>query len=284
MEEQIQKEKSCAGSCGSCPMRCCGIGRNSCMYRIGILVGIVLALYLGVEALKTFREYRFVGSGVTATNIITVSGEGKVSAVPDVAQFTFSTTEEGKTPAEAQTKLAEKNNTALAYVKEQGIAEADIKTLGFNVNPKYHYENVQCVRYPCPQRQVLDGFEATQTTEVKVRDTAKAGDLLAGIAEKGVQNMSDLRFTIDDETASQNEARGKAIADAKAKADALAKQLGVELVRIVNFSENGGAMPMFMRADVAGMGGAMESKAIAPEVSLGTNEITSNVSISYEVR
>lgn len=275
-----EKNNSC------CSMGLCqSVTQRGCVRVTIVLVGVLLALYLGAEALKTFREYRFVGSGVSATNIITVEGEGKVSAVPDIAEFSFSVTEEAKTPAEAQTKAAEKSNAAITYLKEQGIEEKDLKTLGFTVSPKYRYEQALCTRTYCPpQKQVLDGFTVTQTVEVKVRDIAKAGELLAGIAAKNVQVVSDLRFTLDNEKALQDEARGKAIAEAKEKANTLASQLGVTLVRIVNFNEGGVAMPLMMKRSVAGFDAAMEAGSAAPEIPVGENEFRSNVSISYEVR
>ena len=77
----------------------------------------------------------------------------------------------------------------------------------------------------------MRGYEVRQSTTVKVRDTAKAGDFLAGVGEKGANEVSSLNFTFDDPDQVQDEARNEAIADAKAKADVLAKQLGVRIVR-----------------------------------------------------
>jgi uncharacterized protein YggE len=96
--------------------------------------------------------------------------------------------------------------------------------------------------------------------------------------------VSGLTFTIDDESALQREARKKAIDDAKTKAQQLAKDLGVSLSRIVSFSENNGSpMPMYYRADAMAMGGAMEAKS-APSVPTGQNKISSDVSITYEIK
>ena len=121
-----------------------------------------------------------------------------------------------------------------------------------------------------------------QTTTVKVRDTAKAGDLLTGVGTKGATEVSGLNFTFDDPNKLQDDARGKAIADAKTKADELAKQLGVRLVRIISFNENGGGYPGPMYSKVIGMGGDVAQSA--PEISVGQNKVTSNVSVTYEIR
>jgi hypothetical protein len=108
--------------------------------------------------------------------------------------------------------------------------------------------------------------------------------MLEAVASAGVTNVSGLTFTIDDRDALMREARQKAITEAKGKAEQLAKDLGVRLVRIVNFSENGGGQPpIYFSKDMAmGMGGAEPESA--PTVPAGENRFTSNVSITYEIR
>ena len=85
----------------------------------------------------------------------------------------------------------------------------------------------------------------------------------------------------------QDQARDEAIADAKQKAEMLAKQLGVRLVRVVSYNDSGNyPQPMYARDMAYGMGGAenQSTKAVAPSISIGENKVTSNVSITYEIR
>jgi len=89
---------------------------------------------------------------------------------------------------------------------------------------------------------------------------------------------------VEDESAIQTEARDEAIADAKEKAKALAKELGVSLVRIVSFTESNGGYPYPLYDKAYGMGGAVAQSAPAPEISTGENKYTSNVTIVYEIR
>ena len=116
------------------------------------------------------------------------------------------------------------------------------------------------------------------------RSTKKAGELLSGIGSKGATNMSGLSFTVADQTALEAEARTKAIDDARAKAEELAKELGVSVVRVVGFNESGGT-PMYY-AKAMSMDSASGEAAVAPsaEIAVGQNKITSNVSITYEIR
>ena len=246
----------------------------------------VLALFLLVGTLIELKSYRYIGSGVTATNTISVDGDGEVFAVPDIATFSVTVQETAKDVKTAQDAATKKNNDIVAYLKAGGVNEKDIQTTDYSVNPQYDYSQGACPQYGyCPPgKQTLTGYQVSQTETVKVRDTTKAGDLLAGVGSRGASSVSGLSFTIEDETTLQAQARDKAIAKAKEKADALAKSLGVEIVRVVGFSENGG--PIYY---AKGMGGvAMSADAMpapaAPEISVGQNKITSNVSITYEIR
>ena len=226
---------------------------------------------------------RYIGAGVQPTNVISVSGYGEAFGAADIATFSFSVVSEKSTVAAAQTDATNKINAITKYIKDAGVAEKDIQTTDYSVYPQYEYNQIVCVSYPCPSgRQVLKGYQVRQTTTIKVRDLAKAGELLTGVGGKGATEMSGLQFTFDDPNKLQNDARGKAISDAKAKADQLAKQLGVSLVRVVSFNENGGGYPGPMYTKAVGMGGdAVQS---APEISVGQNKVSSSVSITYEIR
>ena len=245
-----------------------------------------LALFLLVLTVSNLKEWRFIGTGVPATNSITVSGEGEVFAVPDTATFSVTVQEEAKEVKDAQGVATKKINDIIAYLKGGGIEEKDIKTADYSVYPQYDYvqESVCREGYCPPGRQVLRGFQVSQTLIVKVRDTEKAGDLLSGVGERGASSVSGLSFTIDDEEDLQREARGKAIEDARTKAAELAKQLNVRLVRIVGFSENGSYPPMPYAYGRGGDMAVMESKAMAPEIPVGENKIVSNVSVTYEIK
>jgi uncharacterized protein YggE len=216
-----------------------------------------------------------------------------VFAVPDVAEFSFSVTEENMAVGKAQENATKKMNAILDSLKKGGVEEKDIKTIGYNVNPRYEWETKQQI---CPAgaycppvnngERVLKGYEVSQTVSVKVRDTAKAGELLASVGSLGAQNVSGLNFTFDDEDKVIADARKEAIEDARAKAKELARTLGVNLVRVVNFQEGYGGGPTYykgvemMAAD--GRGGAVAN--VAPEIPAGENKVTSNVTITYEIR
>ena len=264
-------------------------GTTGSRVRVAVLaVVVLLGLFLAVETVRGFMDLRYVGAGVAATNTINVSGYGEAFGAPDIAEFTFTVSSEKSTVAAAQTEATQKINAVIAYLKQQGVDEKDIRTSDYSINPQYDYSNTVCANGYCPpSRQTLRGYEVRQTTTVKVRDTSKAGDLLTGVGSNGATEVSGLNFTFDDPNKLQNDARANAIADAKQKADLLASQLGVHLVRVVSYSDSNGGYPTpYYAKDMAystGSGVANQA-AVPPEISVGQNKVTSNVNVTYEIR
>ncbi len=254
--------------------------------------GWLLVAFLAVTTISGLLGLKYIGAGVPASNTITVSGHGEALSVPDLATFSFSVVSDKLTVAAAQADATAKINAVTDYLKSAGIDSKDVQTSDYSVSPQYDYQSASCpvssggvVSYCPPGRQVLKGYEVRQTTTIKVRDTAKAGDLLTGVAQKGATEVSSLNFTFDNPDAVQDDARNKAIKSAKDKADVLAKQLGVSIVRVVSFSENGSGYPSPMYARAGGTANqAYDAKSVAPEISVGQNKVTDDVSVTYEIR
>lgn len=167
----------------------CGFG-GARVKRMLSLVLFILAIFLIVITINSIKEYRFIGAGISATNTITVSGEGEVFAVPDIAEFSFSVVEEKDTVADAQEVAAQRINSIISFLKKNDIKETDIKTTNYNVNPRYEFITENCSGGVCPPRgeRVLKGFEVSQSISVKVRDTGEAGDILPG--DEGERNLA----------------------------------------------------------------------------------------------
>lgn len=240
-----------------------------------ITVLSALALFLLVESVVVIADLNIKKASVVPSNVITVRGVGEVLATPDIATFSFTVREEAKDVSTAQKKSSEKANKAIAYLKEKGIEEKDIKTQNYYTNPKYDY---------VPNAKPLfTGYEVSESVSVKVRDIEKAGDILAGIASLSVGEVGGLSMTIDSPEALKISAKADAIAKAKIDAEATAKNLGLRLGRVVGFYEentNGGDYPI-------AYGGAMSAKVMevsAPSIQPGEQKITSTVSITYEVK
>jgi uncharacterized protein len=270
---------------------------------------VFLSLFLLVKVIAGFKGLPNIGKEVYPQSTIVVSGTGEAYAIPDIATFSFSVTESDSTVKQAQDKANVKINSVLAAVRASGIADKDIQTTGYNVYPKYEYSNSICPQpaplynsstmagsvsvaassgaaiYCPPGKQVLTGYEVDQTITVKVRDTSKVGDLVTKVGALAVSNISGIEFSVDNREQYVAKARTQAITEAKAKAKELAKELGVRLGSILSFNENGNYSIYY---DAMGKGGADRSvSSVAPtvaELPTGQNKITSDVSITYEIK
>ncbi len=285
----------------------------------GVVCVGVLTLFLLVHTMGAVRVYPTLGEGEVAgeaQHTITVNGEADMDVLPDITTFSVSVEADGKTVAEAQSKAAAISNKAIAFIKGKGVAEKDIKTTGLYTNPKYDTKYRPCavsmdaavksvssgsgssgsvgsaVAYPtimppCSSESVISGYTTYQSFDVKVRnidkEPNKTTELVAGVASFGAK-ASTPYSTIDKPDVYANAVRREAIMKARAQADILAKDLGVKIVRVSSFSENGN--PSYPRPYA--VGNMMESKAsydtVAPELPTGTNKITSSVSITYQIR
>ena len=207
---------------------------------------------------------------------INVSAEGKVTVSPDVAKFSFSVVNEGSDPAKIANDNNAKINKAIDFIKSQGVDAKDIKTISYSLDPNYVYDEKT-------RRQYLSGYKLTQTVQVKVRDLNKVAVVLAGLPELGINQIGSISFEVDDQEKFLKEARDKAFDKAKTKALEMANKNGVSIRKVINFSEyQNGPIPYYGAEKAMGMGGAISS--VAPSIQPGTQEITVNVNITYEIR
>jgi len=246
---------------------------------------IVVSLFTIAKFINEVKQSPYVGRGNQPANVISVTGTGDVLAVADIASLTVNLTKDGKTAKEAQDLLNESITKTLAYLKDQKIEDKDIKSEYGGLTPKYSYSQPVCDTYPCPTRDpVIIGYTATQSITIKVRVVDNASVIRTGLAGLGITDISGPTFSIDDEEVYKDQARSKAIIEAKGKAETLAKELGVKLGKVVNFSENSGNnYPIYAQNSMLSSAKVMDS-APAPTLPKGENKITSNVTITYEIR
>jgi len=237
-----------------------------------IILGIFLVTLIISKAIDIKDKIQITG------NTITVSDTGEIYAKPDLALTTFSVITEAKTVGEALSENTKKMNAVIDFVKGQGVEAKDLKTAGFYIYPRYEWYEKNEI-YPQGKR-VLVGYEVQQSLEVKIRNMEKIGDIIEGATEAGANQVGDLQFTIDKQDELKSQARKQAIEKAKAKGKELASQLGVKLVRIVNFSESS-QLPYYpLKLEAA----APEAGGEAPQIETGENKIAVTVTITYEIR
>ncbi len=217
---------------------------------------------------------------------ISVSGDGEVTAKPDVATVSFTIREQAKTVPEAQ-KLAEaKIALGIKALDALGVdKEKDVKTLSYTVNPKYESQQAgYCNGYVCPPaKTIVTGYEVSQSVVVKVRKVDQAGEILGALGKVNITEISGPEFTVDDMDKVQAEAKAIAIEKAQEKAEVTAKALGVRLGAITQFSEdNGGYYPVMYKAESMSAGASVRDQAVT--LPQGENVIKSRVTITYTLK
>jgi len=206
---------------------------------------------------------------------ISVAGEGKVQGKPDIAQIQLGVSVLRDTVAAARDQAATSLTAMTNTLKANGVADKDIQTQHLNIAPEYDYTD---------GRQILKGFRVTNVLSAKIRDintTSKVVDdaVTAGGNDTQIQGIS---FTIDNPEDLQKQARQKAVADARSRAETLASAAGAELGGVMSISEGGGVQPVMY--DAAEFRGAMAAAAPATPIQPGELDVTVNVSITWGIK
>lgn len=260
--------------------------KNKNFAKIAIVFMAILSLLFFVKLIN--GVWPSTAQNELLMNTITVTGEGEVKAVPDIAVIDISISKEAETASLATEKLNEDITKVLSYLSEKGVAENDIKSEYGGIQPKYGRENIYCMTYPCPsQNAKIIAYTATQNINIKVRVADDANTIRTGLADLGITNISGPVFSVDDKDALIDQARTLAIEDAKTKAKKLSKDLGVRLGRVVGFYEEGDNMyPMdYASRSMSAYGGDMEIMKIeAPNLPKGEDKIISKVSVTFRIK
>lgn len=250
------------------------MGRKLMATLLGILLAYLI-IYVGTLIKNNIREYSTIGNAAKMERTLTVEAEGKITVTPNIAITTMGMTAEGKTVAEAQQKNTEVMNKLLEKVKALGVDKADVQTANYNIFPNYDYTD---------GKQTIRNYQVNQSVTIKIRDLAKANQVLALAGEVGANNVSGLQFTVDDRDAYIEKARDLALKKVAEKRNALARSLGVSLRSIVSYNEyevtgSGDEFKSY------GMGGTPEAAhAALPTVEVGKNDLVMRVTVVFEVK
>ncbi len=214
-------------------------------------------------------------SGGTITEGLVATGTGTVSAEPEIAQITFGVDLRGDNPATLVDEAAQKINRAIQAVQELGVAEKDIQTTSYSV----WVETIYDPQTGQPTGQVV--YHVSHFVTATLRDLIKTGKLLAAVVEAGANSISGVNFTVENPDALVQQARQKALENAKAQAQQMAQVLGISLGKPILVSE-GSAYPVasVARMDM-GMGGG---GVAAPSITPGAFTVSVSVQVVYEIR
>ena len=202
-----------------------------------------------------------------------ISATGEVTRIPDVAIISTGVVTRASTATGAIQQNAARMERVRSALKRAGIADKDIQTSSINLNPEYHYEQNK------PPR--LTGYQASNQVSVRFGDISETGKILDALVAEGANQISGPNLTIDKPDEALDEARMKAIANGRARADLYARALGMRVVRLLSVSESGGyavppPMPMYARAEMA--------QDASTKIDPGEQKVQVGVSMSFELQ
>ncbi len=209
--------------------------------------------------------------GYLPVNSITVSGSGQATGTPDVAYVNLGVDTLNASVSEAVAQANATMEALIAAIEATGVAAEDIQTISFNVYPEDRFD---------PQTGSSTGervYRVNNTLNVTVRDIAKVSDVIQAGLNAGATSVNGLSFGIDDTTSLEQEARVKAIENARQRAQNLADALGVTLGApiIVNEALGGVGVPMYDMA--VGLGGA------GPQITPGQLNVNVSVAVTFAI-
>ena len=237
------------------------------------LLAISLALVLTTVGLYGCRQA--VSTTSSQQEGIWVTGEGEVSVTPDIANLRLGIEAQAETVNEALTQATEAMNKVMDTLTDNGVAEKDIQTQYFNIRKVTRWDRDK-------EEEVVIGYRVTNIVTAKIRDIDKAGSIIDAVVKAGgdLTRVDSISFSVDDPTAYYEEARAKAIADAKSKAEQLAELAGVILGKPTYISEGGIQIPT---PRVMVEEAAMKEAAVPTPITPGEMEISLNVQIVYAI-
>jgi len=207
---------------------------------------------------------------------ISVSGEGKVFARPNMAEINVGVVAESKNAADALKSSNDSMSGLMKTLTDKGVAEKDVITVNFNVSPQYRYDNQTRTNRP-----TIIGYSVNNQVHVRVRKLSELGDILDALVQSGANSVNGISFTIAEPEPILDQARQKAVADARRKAELYALASGSKLGRVLYITESGGFQPQPPRPMMA-MTRAVADGGQVP-IAVGDQQSTVYVTVTYAI-
>lgn len=223
---------------------------------------------LGIVAALLAAGVSGAGGASNATAVqhtIVVTGSGAVTSVPDRAQISFGVSTDARTASAALRANAAEMAKVIAAIKGEGIAAADIRTEVVSLSSRYSQNGESIV-----------GYQAANSVSVTIRSLGKAGGVIDAAVEAGANQVNGPNLTRGDQGTLYRVALRAAIANAKGKAQTIAKASGLHLRRITDVSETSSS-PQPLTSD------AVKSAAPGTPIEPGTQRIDASVSVTFSV-
>lgn len=238
-------------------------------------------LVLIVQPFRVTMAQVISNDGNSPGSKLSVEGDGRVAVSPDVVEVSVGITTESRTPQEALRENSFKMQNVTQRVGLLGVEDRDVQTSQLSLNPIYKTIRAQNLETSTNEREI-SGFRASNVLKVKLRNLDQVGEALSVLVEEGVNQINNIQFKAENVSKEYNNARIKAIENAKSKADVFAAAAGYEVVgvREINAYDNFPAPAQNYGLTRAAF--AMEDASVP--ISGGELVYSSRVSVVYEIQ
>lgn len=255
-------------------------------------VFLALAAAVPTAVAQPISSVPVVASG---NAVLTVTAEGKSLQLPDVAIFNAGVTTQGATAGEALAANSTAMERVISQLRRAGIAERDIQTNNLAVEPIYSDPNrdaAVAARYsgqpympPAADAGVpkIVGYRANNTVSVRQRNLKSFGQVIDTLVSAGANQVNGPSFTIENPEPALDQARVRAVEQARGRANLYARAAGLRVVRILSISEGSGyfAPPLvFARGSIAG---APPPPPPPAPIQPGELQMTAGVTVLFEM-
>ena len=235
-----------------------------------LFIGVISALIFSLPVLAADSSHE------KKDRTLTIQGQGKVSAIPDIATFSVEVSQDGTDLDPVLSQVRKEMNKVIETIKAQGIEDKDIRTEIFQVHPKFEQD-----KRNNPKRV---GYTVANRLSIKVRDLKKTGKVLTAVLNAGATTVNGPDFEIDNPDAVERQALAAATKDARSKAQAVADAAGVQLGEIVTINPQAVNWPgprrtMMVRA--MAMPATMEAEE---PIAAGEQTLMGYVTVTYDIR
>jgi len=225
-----------------------------------VLASVLLTALLAAVLL---RDAQAASAPGTEQRLLTFGGAGTAQIAPDSATIQAGVSGTGSSADDALDEASSKMSGLIAHLKRQGVTSKELQTSEVSSYEDWERKGQ---------------YRASQSLTIQLDDPAGAGKLLAEATEGGADSVGGPAFAAEDQRAGYDEALRRAVADARAKADAAAAQMDARVVAVFAISEQGESPgPLYARATAADAGGAAE----AVPIEEGTQTVSLSVQVSF---
>ena len=234
---------------------------------------LLAALAFGVLTMPGVARAQVPVVQTLAGTRLDLSVTGEVSRVPDIAVISAGVVTRAQTASAAISNNAARMERVRAALKRAGIADRDVQTSSINLNPEYRYQDNQT-----PQ---LVGYTASNQVSIRFRDIRNSGQILDALVAEGANQINGPSLTIDKPETALDEARAKALAAGRVRAELYARSLGMRVVRLVSVSEGGGHEG---RPPIVMMQAERASAAAGTKIDPGEQQLQITLAMTFELQ